>query len=54
MGCTWRQISAVLHITQRTLETHRHNVCRTLGLSGAALIQQATLMHQLPPIPSGH
>jgi hypothetical protein len=43
-----------LPITQCILETHCPNACRKLGLSGAALIHQATLMHQLPPIPSGH
>jgi DNA-binding NarL/FixJ family response regulator len=53
-GCTSRQIGELLHITQRTVETHRHNICSKLSLSGAALIHQATLMHQLPPIPSGH
>jgi DNA-binding NarL/FixJ family response regulator len=53
-GCTSRQIGELLHITRRTVETHRHNICSKLSLSGAALIHQATLMHQLPPIPSGH
>jgi len=41
-GCTSRQIAEHLFITLRTVETHRSNICSKLGLSGAALIHQAT------------
>ena len=41
-GCTSRQIADQLFITLRTVETHRSNICSKLGLSGAALIHQAT------------
>jgi DNA-binding NarL/FixJ family response regulator len=41
-GCTSRQIANQLFITLRTVETHRRNICSKLGLSGAALIHQAT------------
>ena len=41
-GCSSRQIADQLFITLRTVETHRRNICSKLGLSGAALIHQAT------------
>ncbi len=40
-ACSSRQIRAQLHITQRTAETRRHNICCKLGLSGASLVRQA-------------
>lgn len=52
-GCSSRQIADQLSIAQRTVETHRHNICSKLGLSGAALIHQATLLLQAPPTASG-
>jgi DNA-binding NarL/FixJ family response regulator len=47
-GYSTKQITHELGITQRTVETHRRNICSKLGLSGAALIHQATLLQQTP------
>ena len=44
-GCTSRQIADQLFITLRTVETHRSNICRKVGLSGASLIHQATRLY---------
>ena len=52
-GYSSRQISEELCISQRTVETHRHKICTKLGISGAALIHQATLLYQgNPPFPA--
>ena len=48
-GYQSRQIAEQLCITLRTAETHRRNICHKFGISGAALIHQATLLHQIPP-----
>ena len=41
-GLTTAAIADSLGIALRTAETHRNNICRKLGLSGAALVSQAT------------
>ena len=43
-GLTSQAIADILGIALRTAETHRNNICRKLGLSGAALVSQAALM----------
>ncbi|MFM8525014.1 MAG: LuxR C-terminal-related transcriptional regulator, partial [Cyanobacteriota bacterium] len=48
-GLTSQAIAAELCIALRTVETHRHNICSKLGLSGAALVRQATLLNQRQP-----
>lgn len=45
-GCSSRSIAEQLVISQHTVETHRRNICSKLGLSGAALVRQATLLMQ--------
>jgi DNA-binding NarL/FixJ family response regulator len=45
-GCSSRHIAALLVISQHTVETHRRNICGKLGLSGAALVRQASLLVQ--------
>jgi len=45
-GLTSQAIAAVLGISVRTVETHRHNVCRKLGLSGSALVSKAAVLVQ--------
>lgn len=47
-GLTSQAIASELSIALRTVETHRHNICSKLGLSGAALVRQATLFNQSP------
>lgn len=47
-GCSSRHIAEQLIISQHTVETHRRNICSKLGLSGAALVRQASLLMQLP------
>lgn len=47
-GCSSRHIAEQLIISQHTVETHRRNICSKLGLSGAALVRQASLLRQLP------
>lgn len=45
-GFTSLVIAGKLGIALRTVETHRNNVCRKLGLSGSALVSQASrLVH---------
>lgn len=46
MGFSNRAISKRLGISIRTVETHRRNISLKLGISGAALIHQATLLVQ--------
>lgn len=45
-GLSSQAIAAALGISVRTVETHRHNICRKLGLSGSALVSQAALLLQ--------
>lgn len=47
-GCSSRHIAERLIISQHTVETHRRNICSKLGLSGAALVRQASLLVQSP------
>lgn len=47
-GCSSRHIAEQLTISQHTVETHRRNICSKLGLSGAALVHQASLQVRLP------
>lgn len=46
LGHSNRAISERLGISVRTVETHRRNISSKLGVSGAALIHQATLLGQ--------
>lgn len=50
-ACSSRQIREQVHITQRTVETHRHNIWCKLGLSGASLERQATHLDQAHVLP---
>lgn len=50
-GCSSRHIADQLIISQHTVETHRRNICSKLGLSGAALVHQASLLVQSPQAP---
>lgn len=52
-GCSSRQIAEQLIISQHTVETHRRNICSKLGLSGAALVRQASLLVQAFQPPEG-
>lgn len=45
-GLTSQAIASELSIAPRTVSTHRQNLCAKLGLSGAALIHQATLLQR--------
>ena len=46
LGNSNRAIAERLNISIRTVETHRRNISSKLGVSGAALIHQATLLNQ--------
>lgn len=46
LGYTSKSISDKLSITIRTAETHRSNICRKLGISGAALVSKAAMDKQ--------
>jgi len=46
LGHSNRAIAERLGISVRTVETHRRNISSKLGVSGAALIHQATLLGQ--------
>lgn len=48
-GLTSQAIAAELTIAVRTVETHRHNICRKLGISGAVLVRQAALLGETFP-----
>jgi DNA-binding NarL/FixJ family response regulator len=45
-GLRSQAIATELGISPRTVETHRHSIRTKLGLSGAALVHQATLLNQ--------
>lgn len=49
-GCSSRHIAERLIISQHTVETHRRNICSKLGLSGAALVHQASMLVPSPPV----
>lgn len=51
-GLTSQAIASELSIALRTVSTHRQNICGKLGLSGAALIHQATLIKRQHPLKS--
>ena len=46
-----REIAAQLHLSQRTVETHRKNIVAKLGVSGSELVRMAAL--QLTPRAGG-
>jgi DNA-binding NarL/FixJ family response regulator len=46
-GQSSREIAAQLHLSQRTVETHRKNIVAKLGVSGSELVRMAAL--QLTP-----
>lgn len=48
-GLSSRQIADQLGLSVRTVETHRHTLGTKLGLNGAALVHQATLLSQRLP-----
>lgn len=50
-GCSSREIAEQLTISPHTVETHRRKICSKLGLSGAALVRQASLLAQPPDTP---
>lgn len=52
-GWSSRSIAERLIISQHTVETHRRNICSKLGLSGAALVRQASLLVQAPRVLGG-
>lgn len=43
---TSREIAGVLHISQRTVQNHRANMCRKLGLSGSQALLKLALASQ--------
>ena len=50
VGSGWssRRIAEQLILSQHTVDTHRRNICGKLGISGAALVRQASLLVQAP------
>lgn len=52
-GCSSRQIAEQLIISPYIVETHRRNICGKLGLSGAALVRQASLLVRSPQVLDG-
>jgi DNA-binding NarL/FixJ family response regulator len=52
-GWSSRSIAERLIISPHTVETHRRNICSKLGLSGAALVRQASLLVQSFQAPGG-
>jgi DNA-binding NarL/FixJ family response regulator len=50
-GRSNREIAAQLHLSQRTVETHRKNIVAKLGVSGPELVRLAAL--QLTPRETG-
>jgi DNA-binding NarL/FixJ family response regulator len=47
---TSREIAEVLCVSPRTVQNHRANMCRKLGLSGAAALLQLALTHAAEPL----
>lgn len=45
-GLSSQAIAAELSIALRTVSTHRQNICAKLGLRGASLVHQATLLQR--------
>lgn len=46
VGLSSKTIAEKLGVSVRTVETHRHRLSRKLGISGAALVNKATLLAQ--------
>jgi len=46
VGLSSKTIAEKLGVSVRTVETHRHRISRKLGISGAALVNKATLLAQ--------
>ena len=45
-GKPTKSIAGELHIHQRTVETHRANICQKLGLNGANSLLRFALEHR--------
>jgi DNA-binding NarL/FixJ family response regulator len=43
---TTKEIAAALHVSPRTIETHRANVCQKLGLRGSHALMKFALAHK--------
>ncbi len=53
-GLSTKEIAASLDIGQRTVETHRANLMRKLGVKSVALLTQVAIREGIVPIPPAH